>query len=114
VWSLVAPVDSGSVPALPAHNSMWAAPYSASRGGAGTNGGPDLLYFELLLANGVTVKPNPASTSSPSLATFTDISANSCISGYVTFEIAQGTRPTLIRYEPSVLHDYEWRLPRAH
>jgi hypothetical protein len=114
VWSLVAPVDSGSVPAPPRDAEYGAAHIELCAGSAGTNGGPDLLYFELLLANGVTVKPNPASTSSPSLATFTDISANSCISGYVTFEIAQGTRPTLIRYEPNVLHDYEWRLPRAH
>jgi hypothetical protein len=114
VLSLVSPADAESVPAPRRGYHYAAAHVELCAGEAGTSGGPDLLFFELLLANGSAVKPNPASTSTPSLATFTSIGANRCISGYVTFEIALGTTPALLRYEPSVLHDYEWRLTGPH
>jgi hypothetical protein len=110
VWSLVSPADSESVPAPQRGSEYAAAHVELCAGRAGAHGGPNLLFFDLLLANGTVVKPNPASTSTPSLATFTNIGANSCISGYVTFEIAKGAMPTLLRYEPDALHDYEWRL----
>jgi hypothetical protein len=114
VLSLVIPADAQSVPAPQNGNEYAAAHVALCAGGTGSSGGPDLLFFELLLANGTVVKPNPASTSTPSLATFTSIGAHSCISGYVTFEIATGATPALLRYEPDARHDYEWRLPQPH
>jgi hypothetical protein len=114
VLSLVVPADAQSVPAPQNGNEYAAAHVAMCAGNAGTSGGPDLLFFELLLANGTAVKPNPASTSTPSLATFTSIGAHSCISGYVTFEITTGATPALLRYEPDARHVYEWRLLRPH
>jgi hypothetical protein len=39
------------------------------------------------------------------------LAAHSCTSGYVSFQIAPGTQPSYVAYQPGLIHQYRWLVP---
>jgi len=78
-------------------------------GPAGAPNGPDSADFELNFSAMVPVLPSP-DAKSPGLDTFNAVAANSCATGYITFEIAKGSAPSSIEYAGGFFHSYRWAL----
>jgi hypothetical protein len=111
VSSVDYPVDSDGRPDPTVGKEYAAASVQVCAGPSGSQNGPNDILFDLLFPDGDTVYSDPLdSTKQPSLSSFQGIGANECVSGYLTFEIAQGTTPDRIRYWPDPFHNYQWRL----
>jgi hypothetical protein len=79
----------------------------AGPGGASTGGG--LIGFQLHLSNGTTVDQSE-DAESPAIDSVNAIGANQCVTGYVTFEIGKGSKPSGVGYIGAIFHPYEWVL----
>jgi hypothetical protein len=78
-------------------------------GSFGSQEGPDLINFSLILAGGGHVEVAPGNVRTPSLAGVHSIGANQCVVGYVPFEIPRGSIPTSVQYQ--ALAPYRWVIP---
>jgi hypothetical protein len=79
---------------------------------AGSQSGLTGSLFNLVFAGGDRVSPSDiAVAKQPNLLDIQGFGPRQCSRGYLTFEIAAGTRPTSVTYEPSPLLTYEWKLP---
>jgi len=85
---------------------------SVCAGQAGSQSGPDTELFDLVFAGNVTVGASFVDAKTPALDNVNSLGANACTDGYVTFEIASGTRPTGVQYDSGILnHTYTWTVP---
>jgi hypothetical protein len=79
-------------------------------GSGGSQNGPEISAFSLLFPGGQSVFANGV-TLHPDLNSFQSIRADSCIGGWLSFEIAKGTHPDAVSYAPFfIINSYEWRL----
>jgi hypothetical protein len=77
----------------------------------GSQSGPGILYFSVLFPGGDYVGPSLVTTRQPSLWNINGMGADQCVVGFLTFEMAKGSIPTKLQYEPDTFHNYEWTLP---
>jgi hypothetical protein len=62
--------------------------------------------------NGAGVYPAvPTSTGTPDLYTPRPLGSSACETGFLTFAVPEGRVPTSLRYDPTILTHYEWRIP---
>ncbi len=79
---------------------------------AGSQEGLTGSLFNLVFSGGDRVSPSDtAVVKQPNLLDIQGLGPRQCSRGYMTFEIAAGTRPTVVTYEPGPLLTYEWKLP---
>jgi hypothetical protein len=79
---------------------------------AGSQHGLTGSLFTLVFSGGDRVSPSDtAVVKQPNLLDIQGLGPRQCSRGYMTFEIAAGTRPTAVTYEPGPLLTYEWKLP---
>jgi len=80
-------------------------------GAGGLQHAPMTLHSVSLVFNygaPATIAAYPARQ--PNLADINSMGANQCVRGFMTFQIASGTNPVAVRYQPDPLHIYVWAL----
>jgi hypothetical protein len=112
VFSVLHPVpapDSSSPPE--AGREFAVADVQVCAGPAGSQTGVTSSLFYLAFSGGERVSTTGAAARLPNLADVQGMAPRQCARGYVTFEIAAGTRPAAVVYEPDALRTYRWTLP---
>jgi hypothetical protein len=80
-------------------------------GSGGSQEGVTSSLFFLEFAGGDRVTTSGTAAKEPDLSTVQGMAPRQCLRGYLTFEIATGTRPTAVIYEPDPLRSYRWSVP---
>jgi Domain of unknown function (DUF4190) len=113
VFAVIQPVPAQSESDVPATGKEFAvADIRVCAGSAGSQEGPTGALFSLVFSGGDRVSPSAtAVVKQPNLLDVQGMGPKQCLRGYITFEIATGTRPTLVTYEPGPFRTYEWKLP---
>ena len=112
VYSVVYPLelDDDSIPA--AGTSTPRPGCATAQDPPARKGGPDWLAFGLLFPGGRSVFPGQvAASKKPDLTQVHLVGADQCVTGYITFEIAKGTRPSRVQYSSDPFYISQWRLP---
>jgi Domain of unknown function (DUF4190) len=111
VESLTIPVPAGADDPPPDTGKEYAAAkVEVCAGSAGSQSGADDFNVSLGFTGGQTAEPAlPVAT--PDLGHIGALAANACSTGYVTFQIAIGTTPAYVTYQPGLFHQYRWRVP---
>jgi hypothetical protein len=110
VYSFTQPVTSQDVTLEPEVGKEFATAYvQVCAGSFGSQDGPDVNDFSLVLPSRVEVSPTPGDVRTPSLADVHHIGVNQCVDGYVAFEIAPDTTPASVQYQ--ALSPYRWLIP---
>ncbi len=110
IYAYTQPVTSQDVARQPAVGKEFAAAYvQVCAGSFGSQDGPDLRDFSLVLAGGSEVSPVPGDVRTPSLSDVHAIGIKQCAAGYVPFQIAQGATPASVQYQ--ALSSYRWLVP---
>jgi hypothetical protein len=79
---------------------------------AGSQEGLTASLFNLVFSGGDRVSASDTAVAKqPNLLDIQGFGPRQCSKGYMTFEIAAGTRPTSVTFEPGPLLTYEWKLP---
>lgn len=103
-------LDQSDVPA--AGKEFARADIRVCAGPAGSQDGPNGSLFTLVFPGGAQVNPSDtAVVGQPNLPDVQGMAPRQCVRGYVTYEIAVGTRPTAVTYKPGPFVTYEWKLP---
>lgn len=109
--SLMYPVPPPSEFERPAPGKELAvAEIQVCAGPSGSQTGPVTLLFELVFPNGQEVGESFFEAKGPSLSRIDALGANQCGQGFITYEIASGTEPQLLRYSHGPFRTYEWIL----
>jgi hypothetical protein len=113
VFAVIEPVPASSESDVPAVGKEFAvADIRVCAVPAGSQEGVTASLFDLVFAGGDRVNPSDVAVAKqPNLLDIQGFGPRQCSRGYMTFEIAAGTRPTSVTYEPSPLLTYEWKLP---
>jgi hypothetical protein len=112
VESFTAPVAAGpDDPAPDSGKEYAAAKVELCAGSAGSQSGADVLDFTLGFTGGQTANPSIIPVATPDLGNVGALAANACSTGYVSFQIATGTTPAYIAYQPGIIHQYRWQVP---
>jgi Domain of unknown function (DUF4190) len=113
IFAVIQPVPAQSESDVPEAGKEFAvADIRVCAGSAGSQEGPSGSLFDLVFSGGDRVNPSvTAVAKQPNLLDVRGMGSKQCLRGYITFEIATGTRPTAVTYEPDPLRTYEWKLP---
>jgi uncharacterized protein DUF4190 len=113
VFAVIHPVPALSGSDVPETGKEFAvADIRICAGSAGSQEGPMGSLFNLVFSGGDRVSPsNTAVVKQPNLLDIRGMGPAQCSRGYVTYEIATGTRPTVVTYGLDPLRTYEWKLP---
>jgi len=112
VFALSAPVPAPSESDAPQLGKEFAvADVRACAVPAGSQDGLTGALFNLVFSGGARVSPSDTVAKGPNLLDIQGMGPGQCSRGYITFEIATGTHPTGVTYEPGPLRTYEWKLP---
>jgi len=91
---------------------------SGSGPGSGTSAasplptpGSSVRHFFVYSTTGQAFGAQPEATGFPNLYEGLDTVAGSCTTGYLTFIVPDGRTPASLRYDPTVVNHYEWRIP---
>lgn len=110
VESVTYPIRSTSQFVQPSTNSEFAvAKVKGCAGPDGATTGAGLIGFQLYLPHGTKVD-STGDAISPGMDNVGSLAANQCVTGYVTFEIPKGSRPSSIEYFGAFIHPYRWLL----
>ena len=71
-----------------------------------------LRHFFVYTTDNQIIGYSPAATSRDNLATGVRLDQNSCGAGTLSFVVPVGSVPATLRYNPSVIDHYQWRIPR--
>jgi hypothetical protein len=113
VFSLVDPVeppDDFSRSVVPAQKHLVAVDIELCAGPAGDQDVADVIAFRLVTPAAEEVNIGSYYRKAPDLMDVHALGVNQCGRGFLTFEIADDTKPSLLRYEPFPGHRYEWSL----
>jgi hypothetical protein len=113
VFAVTEPVAAPAGSDLPAAGREFAVvDVRVCAGPAGSQQGPNGSLFNLVFSGGDRVSPSDTTAAmQPNLLDVQGMGPKECVRGYVTFEIAAGTRPTAVTYMPGPFRSYEWKLP---
>ncbi len=110
VESLTMPVTPGSNVLAPSSDKEYAvAKVEVCADRNGSQNGPDDFDFTLGFPDGQNASPSIVPVETPDLGSIKGIAANGCATGYVSFEIATGTTPSYVAYQPGLIHQYRWK-----
>jgi hypothetical protein len=111
VSSVKFPVKSSDQFVTPSAGSEFAvATVKECAGPDGVPNGIDTLGWQLVFPQGTTVDPT-LDAKNPGIDSINAIGAGKCVTGYITFQIAAGSKPSYIEYFGAFIHPYRWRLP---
>jgi hypothetical protein len=111
VQSVSFPVTTTNTLATPpAGDELALAKIRECAGPSGLPNGADATGWQLIMPDGTTISPSFPAAKSPDLSNVTALSANSCVTGYLSFQIASGSTPAWIEYVGAVFHPYQWRI----
>ena len=111
VESLTMPVAPGPDVAAPGSGKEYAVgKVEVCAGSAGSQSGVDDFNFSLGFTAGQSVLAFTTGKT-PDLGNVRGNGANACATGYVSFEIASGTTPAYVAYQPTLVHQYRWKTP---
>jgi hypothetical protein len=109
VYSYTQPVNSQDPTYTATPGKEFATAYvQVCAGTTGSSNGLSLLDFSVVFARGHHVTASSGEVRKPSLGDVHSLAAHQCASGYVPFEIAQGTTPTSVEYQ--ALAPYRWAI----
>src|SRR6202521_3802632 len=72
-------------------------------GPTGSQDGPMAALFNLVFPGGAQVSPSGTAVKQPNLLDIRGMGPRQCTRGYATYEIATGTRPSSVTYQPGPL-----------
>jgi hypothetical protein len=111
VQSLTFPVVASNpeVPTADPGKEYSVAKIEVCAGRSGSQSGPDDLDFTLGFADGETAETSFFPIETPDIGKVNALGPNACATGYVSFEIASGTAPSYVAYQPGLIHQYRWK-----
>jgi hypothetical protein len=113
VQSLTAPVTPGAgVPPAVGGKEYAVAKVEICAGASGSQNAPGDLDFALGFADGETTNASLVPVETPDVGTISGLAAHACATGYVSFAINSGTKPSYVGYLPGLFHQYQWRTVR--
>jgi hypothetical protein len=112
VFGVIQPVPPQNETDVPEAGKEFAvADIRVCAGPPGSQQGLTGALFNLVFSGGDRVPPSAtASVKQPNLLDARGMGPKQCLRGYITFEVATGTRPTSVTYEPGPFRTYEWKL----
>jgi hypothetical protein len=109
VESLAYPVVPNPTDISPDSGKEYAvAKVEVCAGSSGAQSGPTDFEFTLGFADQETADSS-LPIKAPDLGQIGGLGANACATGYVSFEIATGTTPSFVAYQPGLIHQYRWK-----
>ncbi len=110
VQSVSAPVAPGPGVPAPASDKEYAvAKVGICAGASGSQNAPTDADFTLGFADGETTSSSFNPVETPDIRNINGLAPHACATGYVSFEIINGTTPTYVAYQPGLFHEYRWK-----